>query len=115
MEQQPCWEYCRLYCVDSYYNVHERTYAFAVKIWFMGSHGEVVEREISTMEQSYPFDPWLKVIGLLGGCSWELVTVKIGSSSALHDSLLLDNQVAYFKRLEVPDRPIDDVELNFTR
>ena len=81
----------------------------------MGSHEEVVEREISTMEQSYPFDPWLKVIGLLGGCSWELVTVKVGSSSALHDLLLLDNQVVYFKRLVVPDRPIDDVELVFTR
>ena len=115
MEQQSCWEYCRLYCQDSYYNVHEHTYAYSVKIWFMSSHGDVIEREISTTEQMFAFDPWLKAIGLLGGCGWELVTVKIGSTSNHHDSLLLDNQIAYFKRPVVSNRPIDDVELNFAR
>ena len=114
MEQQPCWEYCRLYVQDSYHNVHEDTYSYDVQIWFMDSHGDVIERQIATMEQSLPFDPWLKAIGLLGGCSWELVTVKVGAISEHHESLLLDNQVAYFKRPVIPGRPIDDVELNFT-
>jgi hypothetical protein len=114
MEENPCWEYCRLYCQDSYYNVHEHTYTYDVKIWFMGRHGDVIEREISNTEQSFAFDPWLKAICVLGGCSWELVTVKIGSTSNRHDSLLLDNQIAYFKRLVVPGSPIDNVALNFT-
>jgi hypothetical protein len=56
----------------------------------------------------------LKAIGLPGGHSWELVTVKVGSTSSRHDSFLLDNQVTYFKRPVIPGRSINDVELNFT-
>ncbi len=66
------------------------------------------------MEKSFAFDPWLKAIGLLGGCNWELVTDKVGATSEHHDSLLPDNQVAYFKRLVIPGLPIDNLELNFT-
>ena len=107
-EQQTCWEYCRLYCQDSYYNVHERTNAYAVKIWFMSSYGDVNKLEINTSEQSIAFDPWLKAIGLPGGSGWVLVTIKIGSTSNRHDALLLDDQIAYTKRPVIPGRPIDD-------
>jgi hypothetical protein len=114
MEQQLCWEYCRLYVRDSYHDFHENIYSFDVQIWFVGSQGDVVEQQIATMAQAFPFDLWLKVVGLLGGCGWELVTIKIGAISEHHDSLLLNNQVAYFKRPIISGRPIDDVVLNFT-
>jgi hypothetical protein len=39
MEQQPGWEYCRLYVQDSYHHIHKNTYGFDVQIWFMDSHG----------------------------------------------------------------------------
>jgi hypothetical protein len=84
-----------------------------LQIWFMDSSGEIVERQITTMEQSFPYDPWLKAIGLLGGSGWELVTVTIRSDPERHQSLLLDDQSAYFKRPVITGRPIDDVELNF--
>ena len=82
MEGQPCWEYCQLY-FRIVTTISTKTHTYTVLIWFMSSHGDVIEREIATSEQSFPFDPWLKAIGLLGGSSWELVTVKVGSDPAI--------------------------------
>ena len=128
------WEYCYLYFVGAtIYDTSQRGTGartppvpiethYHVHVAYMGPDGAEMERQLVKFEDQLPYNPFYKVIGLLGGAGWELVSVEVGGGVAWTDEVGREvvpysaglhpmSRSAYFKRPVVAGRGVDEPAL----
>ena len=107
------WEYCELVLGVWKYHRKQKMWSYNCWIWYIGSTGETIFRQLAEKGHPLPFNPWRKALALLGAAGWELVSVQhgLGGSAYLPYGLSPENRVAYLKRRVKPGRRVDEPEL----
>jgi hypothetical protein len=131
-EASPRWEHCQLVLIGATMPqprtatlgaapIPAETH-YHVEVVYMGPEGAYVERQLADFEQTLAYNPFYRVIGLLGGAGWELVSVGMDQHYAWDDAfgrvvvpyqagLRPISRSAYFKRQVVTGSPVDDPQL----
>jgi hypothetical protein len=131
-EQLLQWEHCQLVLLGV--TIPQRPAAgpddpsdpvethYHVQVVYMGPDGTYVERRLATLDQTLDDNPFYRVIGLLGGAGWELVSMEARHDYAWTDDLgkvvvpyhagwRPVSRTAYFKRPVVAGRGVDEPQL----
>ena len=114
--EDPTWEHCQLLLLGVEGKGDRSRYHLGIRYFGTGS------RMLSILKgdgaRDWGFNPWEKAIGELGRSGWELVTVQHanvtgdmgGGGEIGHNQV-----VAYFKRVAVAGRDVDDPPLDLER
>lgn len=109
---EPAWEYCQLLLIDS--KIDEGKLRCALAIRYFGAGSRMLSRAQGDDARLWESNPWEEAMARLGEGGWELVSVQhanragdMGGGGELSNA----NVVAYFKRVKVEGRPVDEPEL----
>lgn len=110
------WEHCQLLLLGVEGKGDKTRYRLGIRYFGAGS------RMLSVLKgdgaRDWDFSPWEKAIGELGRAGWELVAIQhanVAGDMGGGGEIGHNQVVAYFKRIVVPGREVDDPPLDLVR
>ena len=124
------WEYCQLVILTSnakregFMGPPDYEYcSYDAYVRYIFPDGSQKRIPLANPKEYMTFNPFYKAFGQLGASGWELVSIQHSSEwtdgpdqkaigEPVRSWLRGDNAFAYFKRLSMPGRPVDQPKLN---
>jgi len=135
MGTQTQWEYCRLSIADAKQHVkggilgiggEVQGFGYNSSLTYYSISGETITEKLTTNTEPTNLRPFSTAMGLLGAGGWELVSIQHGNLAATSkgttpdttlywDTISWNCVVAYFKRLVVAGRAVNEPQVRLRK
>jgi len=103
------WEYCRVWLTGA--DKTKKGKNDNCGITFISASGDLIPQELTNDKEAFKFNAFLKVMGILGGNGWELVSLQHGNDMNSWWPINWQNGAAYYKRRVLPGRAVNEPKI----